>query len=162
MPQRVSASQLNKRLNQLADGCTPQQQKESMEHIGQTIRRTIIRGFDDETAPEIVPGGSEAQSAAGKPWAPLAESTKRTKAAVGKEKKLVMSGAMKRRISYDVTVTIDSCRVEVGTNVQSTEGAPYPVYIQSSTTKMPARPFIGSDEDDVDDAIDRILEGIIR
>lgn len=159
---QITFAQLDKRLRELADNCTPKRQRHILMRAGDDIKSGILRRFEATTAPEIAPGGNKAHRAQGKTWKPLAASTVERKRRAGRTQMLVWSGAMRDNIGHKVTVTPKVCRLEVGTTAYSEKGAPYPEYIQAGTSKMPARPFIGVDRADVKAVVDLILQELAR
>ena len=159
---QITFEKLDKRLRELADNCTPTRQRHILTRVGEDIEGGILRRFEATTAPEIAPGGRRAQRAQGKTWKPLAASTVERKRRAGRTQMLVWSGAMRDNIGHKITVTPKVCRLEVGTTAYSEKGAPYPVYIQAGTSKMPARPFIGVDRADVKAVVDLILRELAR
>jgi phage gpG-like protein len=110
--------------------------------IGLVVERAIRRAFSASQAPEIVATVTDgkAEEAAGAPWAPLAESTirRRRNRDKGSIRILRDTTTMQRSISHIVT----GGAVRVGTGVE------YGKWHQGGTKRMPARPFVGYDEED--------------
>jgi phage gpG-like protein len=119
------------------DGMSP-----VLEDLGIVVEAAIARSFETERAPEMVGDVTpEASAAAGAAWEPLAETTKQRRRGDGDAAQILRDTGL---LSQSIGREIGRGEVTVGT------GRRYGLYHQSSTEDMPARPFVGIDESDVD------------
>jgi phage gpG-like protein len=84
-------------------------------------------------------------------WPPLKESTRERKAALGQPDKILQAtGALKDSLTINnaegATEYLSPWELVFGTHLTTEDGAPYPVFHQRGTSKMPARPPIIVDE----------------
>jgi phage gpG-like protein len=113
--------------------------------IGIVVERRIKRAFGAATAPEIGPDGPGGKGAAamGRPWAELAaETLLRRRKGKGKGRGgariLQDTGRLKQSIASIVAGGV----VTIGT------GVAYGLFHQGGTKYMPARPFVGINNED--------------
>lgn len=124
--------------------------------FGIVIKRAIARAFSQSRAPEIVAPveGGKAEQAAGAQWAPLAESTlqrrRKGKKKSNSVKILIDRGTMKMSIGQ----LIDNGAVTVGSGIE------YGPYHQGGTPRMPARPFVGYNNEDQQAMVKIVLRHI--
>ena len=112
--------------------------------IGIVAERRIKRCFGAQTAPEMGPEGPGGKGAAamGQPWAALAmETIERRRKGKGK------GGGVKilqdtDRLKMSIASIVAGGAVTVGTGIN------YGPFHQGGTARMPARPFVGINEED--------------
>lgn len=172
MRMRITPKALHRRLQQLARQSNPVNLVQCMEHVGQAVRRDIIRSFSEQRSPEII-GPEYVQDKARSRWAPLAESTvkakrrrgrytrgrkrtRHTRGLAGRLRTLVDTETLRNRITYTVSRERGGVIVRIGTGVH------YGKYHQTGTKRMPARPFIGTSRATLAKAALRILSRITK
>ena len=115
---------------------------EILKDMGIVAERRIKRAFGEQKAPEIVAevAGGKAKEAAGAAWAPLAEATirRRRNKDKGSIKVLRDRGTLKGSIASIVA----GGAVTIGTGLEVGK------WHQGGTRNMPARPFVGINEED--------------
>jgi len=106
----------------------------ALREVGERLTAATLHRFDTTTASD------------GTAWKPLAASTLAAKARTGDSSNiLIRTGRMRRSIHPVVRAK----EVEIGTNIKSKTGFPYPVAMQFGTSHgVPARPWLGVDSSD--------------
>ena len=112
----------------------------TMNLIGQTIKSDILLNYIEEKEPN------------GTPWADLKPATIREKRKIGKEKKLIRTGNLKKSLNF---------RAKTG-EVKIGYGMSYSVFHQLGTKNMVARKILPTEVSEIDmEEIERlIIKGI--
>lgn len=183
MRMRITPKALHRRLQQLARQSNPVNLTGCMKHVGMAVRRDIVRALDNQRSPQII-GPSYVQDKAGQPFARLAPSTthgriqrgkgrkrrkrrmglkaaERQAARMGREKALIDSGDMRKRITYTVTHGRGGVIVRIGSSVH------YSKYHQTGFRdrgggRVAARPFVGANHGTLLACRTRILKRITK
>ncbi len=135
--------ELEDALQRLGEAIAPGTNHDLLSEIGLEAVAAVREKFAAETAPQHVVNMGGAEAEAGNPWAPLAETTVRKK---GHDIILIDTGALEDSVHHEV----DGDRVLVGTDIAEGGTGPYPVFLQEGTAQMPARPFMGVDDEDLE------------
>ena len=129
--------------------------------IGIVVERRIDRNFAEQRAPQIGPDGpgGKGEAAMGQPWAPLSAMTiaerRKGRRGTGAVKILQDTG----RLKLSIAQVVSGGAVTVGTGVE------YGPKHQGGEDRVPARPFIGIDEEDretITAVVVRHLEAAVR
>lgn len=129
-----------------------------MTDIAVAMQNSVEKNFAQESARNpIVPAGAKRGA-----WADLAPATKKARARIKKYpgKKLQVTG----RLINSITADADADSATVGTNLQR-KGFLYPLALQEGTKKMPARPFLVVQAEDIraiEEIIFRALQRAVR
>lgn len=138
-------------LKRMAEAVGEQGMDPVLVDIGIVAEAAIARAFRDQRAPEIVADLGHAAEAAGRPWAPLAESTLHRRRDEGEDAQILRDTG---RLASSIGQRVSRLEVSVGTGVRY--GAPHQTGTVKSD-KLPARPFIGVDTSDVE----RMLNAVV-
>lgn len=148
-----------KALTKLSAAVEPRKRMRYMREVALLVRRDSLDAFRRERAPDIVAPLGRAASAAGKYWRPLAERTleQRSKRAAWTRKSSRQRALIAARGgpgSVQMLVDTGLMRASIGQTitpnyVETGPSAFYGLEQYGGTYRIPARPFVGVNEDTV-------------